>query len=126
MFAARNLPKDDRLFAQSVDRDNNRYRFADRLFGREAKKPLRARVPAENDAIEILRQDGVLGGFYDGSVMVGGQIVTASRRPTRRPSFGTQLIRALLIGRLIRTFQPIVLRCKRTGLAYQAHCRQIS
>ncbi|MGC2786016.1 MAG: hypothetical protein WA397_19740 [Roseiarcus sp.] len=118
MFAARNFPQDDRLFVQSVDRDDNRYRFADRLFGREAEKPLRGGVPAENDAIEILRQDGVFGGLDDGSVMMGSQIVVAPRRPTRRRSFRNQLIRALLIGRLTGTFQPIVLRGNRTGLAY--------
>ena len=54
-FAAIDLLKDERLFVQAVDGDDDRYRFADRLFGREAKEPLRAGVPAENYAVEILR-----------------------------------------------------------------------
>jgi hypothetical protein len=45
-FAAIDLLKDERLFVQAVDGDDDRYRFADRLFSREAKEPLRAGVPA--------------------------------------------------------------------------------
>ena len=47
-------------------RDEDRQWFADDLLGGVAVKPLRTFVPADDDAVEGLADDGVVGGLHDG------------------------------------------------------------
>ena len=67
-------------------RDDDRYRLADRLLGGKSEKPLRASVPAEDHAIEILRQDGVVGRLDNGLIVVGCEIVIVCAWCVRRPA----------------------------------------
>jgi hypothetical protein len=47
--------------------DQDRDRFTDDLLGRISKEPLRALVPALDDAIEALANDRIITEFDDGS-----------------------------------------------------------
>jgi hypothetical protein len=112
-LAAVNLLEDRGLFILMVERYDDRHRPADGLFGGKAEKPLRAAVPAEDQAVEILREDGVFRRFDNRSIVVGRKLVGTPRALTRSmggPRCLDLPIPALLIGRLIRTFQSIVLR----------------
>ena len=53
------------FFALQIGWDQGLDRFADHLFGQIAENPLRALVPAGDDAVEVLADDGVVGGFDD-------------------------------------------------------------
>ena len=77
-LASVDLVEDCRLFIAPVEGNDDRNRLADGLLRGEAEQPLRAVVPAENDAVEILRQDGVIRGFDNGLVVLGHAIVTAA------------------------------------------------
>ena len=66
-------------------RNYDRHRLADRLLGGKSEKPLCAAVPAEDHAIEILRQDGVVGRFDYGLIVLGCEIVVVLRRARSTP-----------------------------------------
>ena len=54
-LAAVNLCEDRWLFVETLTRNYDRYRLADRLLGSESEQPLCAAVPAEDHAMKILR-----------------------------------------------------------------------
>src|SRR4051794_39307918 len=59
--------RQDRIFlGPAVRRYQYRDRLADDFFGRIAEQPLRALVPACDDAIEVLANDGVVTRLDDG------------------------------------------------------------
>jgi len=103
-LAAVNLLEDCRLFIETVAWNDDRDRHADRLLGAKAEKPLRAIVPAEDHAVEILRQDGVIGGFDNGLVVLRRANATAAgRTPSKRRSR-----RRPVVGRLTSALQSRV------------------
>ncbi len=82
-LAAVNLLQDRGLFVPAVERYDDRNRPANSLLRGKAEKPLRAPVPAEDQAVEILRQDGVFGQLDNGLVVVSGEVLAAARRRAR-------------------------------------------
>ena len=46
--------------------------LADSFFSAVAEQPLSTFIPADNDAVEILTDYGVLGGFDNGRQLFGG------------------------------------------------------
>jgi hypothetical protein len=60
-----NAIEDCRLVILAIRRDQDAPWLADGLFGRKAKDPLRSLVPRGDDAVEVLADNGVVGGFYD-------------------------------------------------------------
>src|SRR5580704_14815951 len=55
------------LFIETIRWDERRHRFADNLVSGVAEEPLRAFVPACDDAVQIFANDGVVGRIDDGS-----------------------------------------------------------
>ena len=65
-FAEAQAGEDGRLFVDAIGRHKDGDRFADDFVGGPAEDALRTGVPGLNDAVEILGDDGVVGGFDDG------------------------------------------------------------
>src|SRR5689334_19001335 len=65
-FAHSDSFQDVRHLILPVRRRDHRDVMADGLVGRIAQNPLSAGVPAPNDAVEVLTDDGVIGGFDNG------------------------------------------------------------
>src|SRR5579863_2708804 len=55
------------LFFETVWRDDQSNMLANRFFGSVTKNSLCGFVPIDDDAVEILRDNGILRGFDDGS-----------------------------------------------------------
>ena len=65
-FAGPDPTKNDRLFLDAIRRKNDGYRLPED-FGRcVAKEPLRGSVPRQNDAMQVLGDDRVVGRLDDG------------------------------------------------------------
>src|SRR4051794_19046910 len=62
------------LLVLAVVRDQNIDRAPDHFSGRIAEDPLRARVPGQDDAFEILADDRVVRRLDDGRQMLGGPL----------------------------------------------------
>ena len=58
-----------RLLVLPVLGDQHQHRFAHGFLGGIAEQALRALVPALDDAVQILAQNGVIRGFHDGAEM---------------------------------------------------------
>ena len=92
-FAAPDALKDTRLLIVALRRNEEGDRFADHLFSRVAKEPLRGLVPAGNEAVEVFTDDCVFGRLDDGGQPLAGRSacfksVTSSKTliaPQRRP-----------------------------------------
>src|SRR6185437_1283461 len=83
-LAAVNLLEDRGRLVEAVDGDDDRDRPADSLFGRKTEKPLRASVPTEDHAIEILRHNRVFGRLDNRLVVVCHKTSDARRTPPAR------------------------------------------
>jgi len=82
-LSAPNTIKDCRLIILTVRRDQDVPWLADGLFGRITKDPLRSPVPSGDDAVEVLADNGVVGGFHGGGHSlrcIRGQHCLVSRR----------------------------------------------
>jgi hypothetical protein len=60
-LAAANASEDCGFFIEPFRWNEDGDRLADDFFGRVAKQPPRAVVPAGDDAVQVLCQDGILG-----------------------------------------------------------------
>jgi len=58
--------EDGGFFLEPVGRDEDGDRFADHLVGQVAEDARRTLVPRDDDAFEVLADDGVIRGRYDG------------------------------------------------------------
>src|SRR5215475_14288894 len=75
--------KNHRFFIVPVGWNQKRNRLADGLVGRIAEEPLRALVPARDDAIEVLAYDGVVAGFDDGRELLQSLLAFAQGNQVR-------------------------------------------
>ena len=64
-FSPSDSLENDGFLVKSLWRNENSHRFAHGFLSRVAKQPFRALVPARNDAIEILADDGVVRRFHN-------------------------------------------------------------
>ena len=62
-LAATNARQNFRFLVLQVFRNDDGDRLADHLLGRIAEQPLGARIPADDDAVQILADDRIVGGF---------------------------------------------------------------
>ncbi len=66
--------QDARLLLMPIEWDQNGDRLADHLFRGITEQRLRAGVPCRDDAVEVLRQDGVVRRFHDRRQTLRGQL----------------------------------------------------
>ena len=64
------------FFVMAIGRNEYSHRLADRLLARVAEEALRATVPARNDAVDVFRNDGVVGRFDNRGVVLRGFFVS--------------------------------------------------
>jgi hypothetical protein len=74
-LAARESAEHQIFLGLPVLRDDHPDRLADRFLGCVAEHPLRRPVPRRDDAVEVLADDGVVGGINDAREMTEPEVV---------------------------------------------------
>jgi len=91
--AAADVLEDFRLLVVELLRNQDGDRPADDLFGRVAEQALGGAVPADDDAVEGLADDGVVGRVNDGSKNIPGICGRISDRTWGHEPLGNKLFR---------------------------------